>query len=393
MDSECGDEFHHFATDAIHAGYKPSDSQSKAVIPSICLSTVFKLDEPQTGTEFVYSRTHNPSRKILEQALAAIEGAKHAFCFASGLGAATTMTYLLQSGDNIVCASNIYGGTFCLLSEMLPRFGVQTTFVDFTKMESLVAALKDKKPKMVWFEIVTNPTLHIIDARAVIKSTRDIVPEAIIIVDNTFLTPYYSKPLDLGADLVLHSLTKYINGHSDVVMGSLALNDDSMAKKFRRFQNNLGIIPSPFDCYQVNRGLKTLHIRMKQHDKNALVVAEFLEKHPKIERVLYPGLESHPQHHLARTLMKGYGGVISFYVKGDYQHTRRFLKSLKVITLAFSLGSFESLAEFPATMTHSTMSQEERLKIDITDNLVRLSVGLESAEDIIADLDEALKTK
>ncbi|XP_071119263.1 cystathionine gamma-lyase-like [Haliotis cracherodii] len=388
---EFGEGFDSFSTDAIHTGVDPMQWSHRAVVPPITLATTYQIAEPTRGARFYYTRGNNPSRSCLEECLAALEGAKSAYCFASGMAATMTATHLLTSGDNVLCSADVYGGTFRYFKYCAVKMGISTTFVDFLDLDKLEAAL-DCKPKMVWFEEVTNPTLKITDMEAVVAVVRKKVPDALICVDNTFLTPYLLRPLDLGVDIVMHSITKYMNGHSDVLMGSLATNDANIAQQIKFFQMALGAVPSPFDCFMVQRGLKTLAIRLREHCSNAKVVAEYLENHPLIDKVLYPGLASHSQYSLAKRILRDNGGMVSFYVKGSGEQTKTFLKNLKIISLGFSLGGYESLAELPCTMTHGLMTDEARDAIGITNTLVRLSVGLENPTDLTGDLDSALKT-
>ncbi|XP_067678296.1 cystathionine gamma-lyase-like [Haliotis asinina] len=390
-ESEESGSLHSFNTEAIHAGVDPMQWSHRAVVPPITLATTFRIEEPTRGAKFYYSRGNNPNRSCLQECLAALEGAKSAYCFSSGMAATMTAAHLLTSGDNVVCSADVYGGTFRYFKYCAVKMGIKTTFVDFFDLAKLEKAL-DCKPKMVWFEVVTNPTLKMTDIEGVVALVREKVPDALICVDNTFLTPYLLKPLDYGVDIVMHSITKYMNGHSDVLMGSLATNDEKIADQLKFFQMALGAVPSPFDCYMVQRGLKTLAIRLRQHCSNAQAVAEFLEGHPLIDKVLYPGLPSYSQPGLANRLLKEYGGMVSFYVKGSGEETRTFLKNLKIISLGFSLGGYESLAELPSTMTHSQLSDEAKDAIGVTNTLVRLSVGLEDPTDLSKDLDRALRT-
>ncbi|KAJ1950513.1 cystathionine gamma-lyase cys3, partial [Linderina pennispora] len=290
-------------------------------------------------------------------------------------------------GSHVISVNDVYGGTHRYLNKVAGSLGVETTFVDLADAENLRDAVRENT-KMVWIETPTNPTLRLVDIVAVSAIAHE--AGLYVVVDNTFLSPYFQNPLDLGADLVVHSATKYINGHSDVVMGVAATNDDALASKIRFLQNAIGAVPSPFDCYQAHRGIKTLHLRMRQHAENAQRVAEFLEQSPYVDSVVYPGLQSHPQHELAKRQMRGFGGMLSFRIKGDTNTADRFLQRTALITLAESLGGVESLAELPARMTHAGLSPEERNELGITDNLVRLSVGVEDGDDLLADIAQAL---
>ncbi|XP_012134602.1 cystathionine gamma-lyase isoform X2 [Megachile rotundata] len=376
-----------FATKAIHAGQDPLQWNHCAIIPPISMSTTYRQDGPGEHRGFDYSRSGNPTRKVLETCLAALDNGKHGFTFASGLGATTVISSLLKSGDHLVSCDDIYGGTNRYFQHCLVTNDVSITFIDMTNPNNIIEHIKPNT-KMVWLETPTNPLLKLVDIKAVAEILRHKNPEIILVVDNTFLTSYYQKPLELGADIVVYSLTKYMNGHSDVIMGAAITNRDDIATRLRFLQNAMGIVPSPFDCFLVNRSLKTLEIRMQKHMKNGLAVAKFLETHPCVKQVIHPYLPSHPQHELALKQTSGYSGMISVYIKGD---STKFLKALKVFTLAESLGGFESLAELPCVMTHASISEETRIALGITEQLVRLSIGLETEQDLLDDLDQALK--
>jgi len=377
-----------FATKAIHVGQEPEQWNSNAVVPPITLSTTFKQEAPAKHKGYEYARSGNPSRSVLEACLASLDDAKYALCFASGLGATTALVHLLNAGDHMISVDDVYGGTYRYFNKAAACMNLETTFVDATEPSNLEKAIRPNT-KLVWLESPTNPLLKVIDIKEIaeIAHKRDIL----LAVDNTFLTPYFQRPLNLGADVVVYSLTKYMNGHSDVVMGAVTTNSEDIHTRLRFLQNALGIVPSPFDCYLVNRSLKTLHIRMREHMKNSLEVARYLEKHPLVEKVIHPGLPSHPQHELAKRQCYGHSGVFSIYIKGGLNESSEFLKALKLFSLAESLGGYESLAELPSLMTHASIPREEREKTGITDNLVRLSVGLETSEDLIVDVEQALK--
>ncbi|CAK1602242.1 unnamed protein product [Parnassius mnemosyne] len=379
-----------FATLAIHAGQDPEKWNSAAVVPPIVTSTTFKQPAPAEHTGFEYGRSGNPTRNTLEECLAALDGGKHALTFASGLGATTTVISLLSSGDHIVSCDDVYGGTNRLFRKVLERLNVETTFTDFTNPEDIKDAIKENT-KMIWIETPTNPLLKIVDIAAIVAIAKS-CGNILVVVDNTFLTPYLQRPLDFGADIVLYSLTKYMNGHSDVIMGATVVNDDTLEEKLRFLQNAMGVVPSPIDCYLVNRSLKTLALRMEQHLKSSYIIAKWLENHPKVTEVLHPGLLSHPQHEIAKKQMSGHSGVFSFKHSGGLEESRKFLSSLKVFILAESLGGYESLAELPSVMTHASVPEKQRAELGITDSLIRLSVGLEDTEDLIEDLDQAFKT-
>lgn len=378
-----------FATAAIHGGNDPEKWNCRAVVPGIFTSTTYKQDAPAEHRGYEYARSNNPTRECAEECLAAVEGAKHCLTFSSGLGATTVIASLLDAGDHIVAMDDLYGGTFRYFSKVHTRMGVKITFVD-ARDPSKVEAAMQPNTKMVWIETPTNPLLKIADIQAISKVVHS-KPNVILVVDNTFSTCYNQKPLLLGADIVMYSLTKYMNGHSDVIMGSALTNDDELHKNLRFLQNAMGVIPAPFECSQLNRSLKTLAVRMQQHMKSGLIVGQFLEKHPLVEKVIHPGLPSHPQHDLVKKQCYGVSGMLSFYLKGGLSESRKFLSSLKVFTLAESLGGYESLAELPSVMTHASVPPEQRAELGITDNLIRLSVGLEDPEDLLADLDQALK--
>ncbi|XP_069127831.1 cystathionine gamma-lyase-like [Argopecten irradians] len=382
--------FEHFATDALHAGQEPEQWKCKAVVPMISMSTTFKQEGPGQHCGYEYSRSGNPTRTCLEKCIAALEGAKHGMVFASGLATTTAITHLLKQGDHIVSMNDLYGGTNRYFKKVASRMGIETTFVDCTVPKNVATAIKPNT-KMVWMETPTNPTMQLVDIEAVVNVVRATNQDIFVVVDNTFMSSFFQRPLSLGADIVMHSLTKYMNGHSDSVMGALATNSDKHSQELRFLQNAFGPIPSPFDCFLVNRGLKTLHVRMKEHMRNGLAVAKFLESHQCVERVIHPGLPSHPQHELAKRQMRGFSGMVSFYIKGGLDQASTFLKNLKVFTLAESLGGFESLAELPSVMTHASVPIEERDQLGISDNLIRLSVGIEDEADLLADLDQALK--
>jgi len=376
-----------FATKCIHAG-QPPDAQTGAVTVPISLATTFVQKSPGQHQGYEYSRSGNPTRTAFEALVAACENGKYGLAFASGLAATTTITNMFKSGDHIISSDDVYGGTNRYFNRVaLPSMGITCSLVDFNKEGAIEAAIK-KETKMIWMETPTNPTLKISD----IKQAAGIAKKhnLILVVDNTFMSPYFQKPLDLGADIVVHSVTKYLNGHSDVVMGVLATNNPDLFKQLKFFQNSIGAVPSPFDCYNAMRGMKTLPIRMREHAKNAQVVAEYLEKHPAVEKVTYPGLPSHPQHELAKKQMTGFGGMITFFLKGGLNESRAFLENLKLFALAESLGAVESLAEHPAIMTHASVPPDQRAKLGISDTMCRLSVGIEDIEDIMADLKHAL---
>ncbi|MDA4125665.1 MAG: PLP-dependent aspartate aminotransferase family protein [Thaumarchaeota archaeon] len=378
-----------FGTRAVHAGEEPDLSKSGDVVSPIHLSSTFArriVEKPTGGLE--YSRTGNPTRLALERRLASLEGAKHALAFSSGMAAeATLLLSVLKKGDRVVAGDDLYGGTVRIFETTLRKFGVSFTYVDTRNLEAVKHAL-ERRPAIAWLESPTNPLMHLCDIRSIAKAASRV--GAITVVDNTFASPFLQNPLSLGADVVVHSTTKYIGGHSDVVGGALMMSDDELFQSVKFNQNAIGAVPSPFDCFLVLRGSKTLHLRMQRHSENAQKVAEFLSHHRKFSAVHYPGLKDHPQFGLAKRQMKMPGGMLSAEMKGGMPEVRRFLKELNVFALAESLGGVESLVDHPATMTHASLSSERRKRLGIGDGLVRFSVGIEDAEDLIADLKGAL---
>jgi cystathionine beta-lyase/cystathionine gamma-synthase len=373
-------------TVAIHGGQHP-DPIHGAVMEPIVLSSTFAQPEPGKPLRFDYSRSGNPTRAALEAALAALEGGDRAFAFASGCGAATTLLNTLRPGDQVLCGDDVYGGTYRLFTQVMRPLGIEATFVDLRAPENLVAAL-DPRTKLIWLETPTNPMLKLVDIAAIAALAQ---PRGIpVVVDNTFASPVLQRPLALGATAVLHSTTKYINGHSDVVGGAIITSDGPLAQRLAYLQNAIGAVPSPMDCYLVLRGLKTLPVRMQRHGESALVLAQRLEGDRRVRKVHYPHLPSHPQHALAKKQMAAPGGMISLELDGGLEQSRRFLKALRVFTLAESLGGVESLAEHPAIMTHASIPADVRRGLGISDSLVRLSVGLEHVEDLWDDLSGAL---
>ncbi|ERL86281.1 cystathionine gamma-lyase [Dendroctonus ponderosae] len=375
-----------FATAAIHHAQEPEKWDSMAVVTPIVTSTTFKQFGPAEFKKYEYGRSGNPTREVLEHVLAKLDGGKFGLAFSSGLGVTTAVLGLLNAGDHIISGSDVYGGTNRLFSKVATKFGIEISLLDFTDLANVESHIK-ANTKLIWTETPTNPTMQVVDLRAVSSIAKK--HNLILIVDNTFLTPYLFRPLSFGADIVTYSLTKYMNGHSDVVMGALVTSNQDLYDKLKFLQNSMGIVPSPFDCYQVNRGLKTLALRMEQHKKNALVIAKYLESHPKVEKVLHPGLPSHPQHDLFKRQTSGHSGTFSFYLKGDLSSAKKFLTAVKLFTLAESLGGYESLIELPSVMTHASVPPEQRAVLGITDSLIRLSVGIEDIEDLVADLEQA----
>jgi len=371
---------------AIHAGQAP-DPVHGAVMQPIVLSSTFAQDEPGKPKRFEYSRSGNPTREALESCIAALESGRFGFAFGSGSAAAFTLLHTLTPGDHVISGDDVYGGTYRLFDKVLHPFGVTTSFMHLGTAESIDAAVTPAT-RMIWLETPTNPLLKLFDIKAVAEVAR--ARGLVLVVDNTFASPILQRPLALGAHVVLHSTTKYINGHSDVVGGALVTDDPALAERIRFLQNAIGAVPSPMDCYLVLRGLKTLPVRMRQHVLTASELARRLECHSGVQRVLYPGLASHPDHELGLRQMAAGGGIISFEVRGGLERARRFSSALRLFALAESLGGVESLADLPALMTHASIPREIRTRTGISDALVRLSVGLEGIEDLWADLDQAL---
>ncbi len=375
-----------FETRAIHAGQGP-DPTTGAVMTPLYLSSTFAQSEPGKHQGFDYSRSGNPTRLAFETCVANLEGARYGYAMASGCVGATTIMHLLSSGDHVVACDDMYGGTFRLFDKVFARSGITFSYVDLTDANALESALQPST-KLLWLETPTNPLLKIMDISALAETAH--AQGVRVAVDNTFMSPYFQRPLALGADMVLHSTTKYINGHSDLVGGVVITDDDELAEQLGFLANALGGVQSTFDSYLCLRSLKTLAVRMREHEANALQIASFLEAHRCVDRVIYPGLPSHPQHDLAARQMSGYGGMLAVYLKGDLETARRVLGSVELFTLAESLGGVESLIEHPAIMTHASVDEAQRRAIGIDDTLLRISVGIESVADLIDDLDRAL---
>jgi cystathionine beta-lyase/cystathionine gamma-synthase len=373
---------------AVHAG-QPPDPVSGAVMQPIVLASTFAQSGPGEHKGFEYGRSGNPTRNALEACVAALEGATHGFAFASGLGASTTLLHTLSPGDHVLSGDDVYGGTFRLLDKVMKPKGLASSFVDMTDLRAVDEAMQPAT-KLVWIETPTNPMLKIFDIAGIAEIARR--RGARLVVDNTFATPILQSPLALGAAVVVHSTTKYMNGHSDVVGGAVATSDDAFAEQLRFLQNAIGAVPSPFDCYMVLRGLKTLGVRVRQASASAASIAEKLAAHPSVERVHFPGLATHPGHALAARQMRGFGAMISFVVKGGLPAARRFLERLEIFACAESLGGVESLAEHPAIMTHASVPEAQRRELGIDDGLIRLSVGIEDGADLWADVERGLAT-
>ena len=378
-----------FSTRAIHAGQEPDPTTGAVMVPIYQTST-YAQEALGKNKGYEYARTHNRTRAALEANLAALEGARHGLCFGSGLAATTTLLMTLSAGDHVVAGNNLYGGTYRLMEKVMRRLGIAFTFVGASDPDGVERAFQPAT-RMLVVETPTNPMMQLTDIAAVSERARK--RGITVAVDNTFMTPFFQRPLELGAGVVLHSVTKYLNGHSDMLGGALVTSDDKLAEQLRFLQNAVGAVPGPMDCWLALRGTKTLAVRMERHEQNARVLAEYLSKHSGVTRVLYPGLSSHPQHELARRQASGFGGMISF-VPGDgsLEAGRRVFDRFKLFTRAESLGGVESLVCHPASMTHASVPREDRLAIGFADGLLRLSVGIEDVEDLRADLEHALQS-
>jgi len=376
-----------FDTLAIHAGQSP-DPTTGAIMTPVYMTSTYVQAGPGEHKGYEYSRTQNPTRHALERCLAALEGAQFGAAFASGCAGSDMLMHMLDAGDHVVCSDDVYGGTFRLFDKVFRRQGISYSFVDLSNAANLEPAITPRT-RAVWVETPTNPMLKLIDLAKVAEVAKK--KGILSICDNTFMTPFFQRPLDLGFDVVAHSTTKYLNGHSDCVGGFVATSRKDVAERMYFLQNAVGGVASPMDSFLVLRGVKTLPVRMQRHAENAAKVAEFLLGHPKVEKVTYPGLRSHPQHELAKRQMKGFGGMMTFVIKGGLEAARRFLKTVHIFACAESLGGVESLIEHPAIMTHASVPKEMREKLGISDGLIRLSVGIEDAQDLLDDLGQALK--
>ncbi|MGC8595684.1 MAG: cystathionine gamma-synthase [Candidatus Kryptoniota bacterium] len=377
-----------FGTIAIHAGQEP-DPTTGAIMTPIYQTSTFVQSEPTVHKGYDYSRAGNPTRTALEKNLAALEGGKYGIAFSSGMGAIDAVTKLLRAGDHIIAGNDLYGGTYRLFTKVFEQFGLSFDFVDMTDARNVKDAIQ-KDTRMIWIETPTNPLLRIVDIEQVAEIARK--SHALSVVDNTFATPYLQNPLALGADIVVHSATKYIGGHSDLILGAVMTNNDTIAEKLYFIQKSSGAVPGPFDSFLALRGTKTLHLRMDRHCENARRVADFLKDHPKVKHVNYPGLKEHPNHSVAVKQMRNFGGMVSFTLKdGNMEKAKRITTLTKIFSLAESLGGVESLIEHPATMTHSSLPEEVRLRSGLEDTLIRLSVGVEDGDDLIDDLKQALE--
>lgn len=375
-----------FETRAIHAGQEP-DPSTGAIMTPVYLSSTYVQSSPGVHKGYDYSRAGNPTRTAYEKCLANLESGKHGLAFASGCAAATTLAHLLKQGDHLICFDDVYGGTFRLFDKVIRNNGVEFTFTDLSNTAKLEQAIKPNT-KMIWIETPTNPLLKLADISAISKIAKS--RGILTVVDNTFMSPYFQRPLELGADIVVHSTTKFVNGHSDIIGGAVVLNRDDIAEKLFFLQKSMGAVPGNFDSYLCMRSLKTLSVRMEAHQKNAITISKMLQSHKKVERVVYPGLESHPQHALAKKQMSGFGGMITFFIKGGLPSAQALLENVKVFALAESLGGVESLIEHPGIMTHASVPPEQRKALGIEDSLIRISAGIESTQDLLRDLENAL---
>jgi cystathionine beta-lyase len=376
-----------FGTKALHAGIEP-DPTTGAIMTPIYQTSTYVQKSLGDHSGYQYSRTHNPTRTALQNNIAALENGKHGLCFSSGLGAIDAVVKLFRPGDEIISTNDLYGGTYRLFTKVYEKFGIKFHFVSMNDVNAVESKINENT-KMIWVETPTNPMMNIIDLEAMGKLSKK--HRVLLAVDNTFASPYLQNPLDFGADIVMHSVTKYLGGHSDVVMGALVVNDDQIAADLAFLQNSCGAVPGPQDCFLVLRGIKTLHLRMERHSQNGKTIAFYLKNHPKVDKIYWPGFEDHPNHDIAMKQMRDFGGMISFTLIGNkVENAITVLESFKLFSLAESLGGVESLCGHPATMTHASMPKEEREKVGIVDSLIRLSVGVEDAEDLKNDLAHAL---
>jgi len=376
-----------FATKALHAGIEP-DPSTGAIMTPIYQTSTYVQASPGQNKGYAYARGKNPTRSALEKNIAALENAKHGLCFSSGMGATDAVIKLLRPGDEVVTGNDLYGGSYRMFTKVFEPFGIKFHFIDLTDAENINNYI-NANTKLIWIETPTNPTMQIVDISACARIAK--ANNIILAVDNTFASPYLQNPIDLGADIVMHSVTKYLGGHSDVVMGALLTNDDSIYERLAFIHNSCGATPGPMDSFLVIRGIKTLHLRMERHCQNGEIIAHFLRSHPRVEKVYWPGFTDHPNHDIAKKQMRGYGGMISFVLKdAGLEETFKFASSFQVFSLAESLGGVESLINHPATMTHASIPKQERENAGVVDALLRLSVGVEDIEDLLEDLKQAL---
>lgn len=376
-----------FNTKVIHAGVEP-DPATGAIMTPIYQTSTYVQDEIGKHKGYEYSRTGNPTRSALESSIAHIENGKYGACFGSGLAAIDCVIKMLNPGDEVISTNDLYGGSYRIFRTIFEKYGIKFHFVDMLNINNVKDKINDNT-KLIWIETPTNPMMNIIDIKAIVQLVNH--SDVMVGVDNTFATPYLQKPLDLGADIVMHSVTKFLGGHSDIVMGALATKSDEIAEEMYRIQNSSGAVCGPMDSFLVLRGIKTLHLRVQRHSENGKVIAEFLQSHPIVDRVYWPGFETHPNHDVARSQMSGFGGMVSFTLKGNsLDKAKEVVSKTRLFTLAESLGGVESLIGHPSTMTHASIPREERLKSGVKDSLIRLSVGVEDAEDLVKDLENAL---
>jgi cystathionine gamma-lyase len=377
-----------FGTKAIHAGVEP-DPSTGAIMTPIFQTSTYVQKSPGDHKGYEYGRTQNPTRDALQKNLAALENGKHGLCFSSGMGAIDAVVKLLNPGDEVISTNDLYGGTYRIFTKVFERYGIKFHFISMENPNDIETYI-NQNTKLIWAETPTNPMMNIIDVEEIGKIAKK--HKILFAVDNTFATPFLQNPLDMGADIVMHSVTKYLAGHSDTVMGALIVKDDELANKLAFLQNACGATPGPQDCFLVLRGIKTLHIRMERHCQNGAKIAHFLKSHPKVDKVYWPGFESHPNHAIAKKQMRDFGGMISFVIKGDkLEDAMKVLENMHYFSLAESLGGVESLCGHPSTMTHASIPKAEREKVGLVDSLIRLSVGIEDVEDLIEDLKQALE--
>jgi len=377
-----------FGTIAIHAGVEP-DPTTGAIMTPVYQTSTYVQPSPAKHKGYAYARGANPTRTALQKSIAALENGKFGICFSSGMGATDTVIKLLKPGDEVITSNDLYGGSFRMFTKVYEKYGIKFHFVDLTNAAN-AAPLVNAKTKLFWLETPSNPLMRIIDIRSLVAMAKK--NGSLVAVDNTFASPFLQNPLDLGADIVMHSVTKYLSGHSDVIMGALVVNDEKLRDELAFITNSCGAVPGPQDCFLVLRGIKTLHLRMQRHCQNGKQVAEFLRSHPKVGKVYWPGFSDHPNHEIAKKQMRDFGGMMSFELKGDnLEHAIKLMESVKIFSLAESLGGVESLINHPASMTHASIPKAERMKNGLSDTLIRLSVGVEDIEDIIGDLSQALE--
>ncbi len=376
-----------FGTKAVHAGVSP-DPSTGAIMTPIYQTSTYVQEEPAKHKGFAYARGANPTRNSLQKSIAALENGKFSLCFSSGMGATDAVIKLLNPGDEVITSNDLYGGSYRMFKRVFERFGIRFHFIDLTNASNIEAYI-NAKTKLIWLETPSNPLMNIIDIKACVDIAKK--KNIIVAVDNTFASPYLQNPLDIGADIVMHSVTKYLSGHSDVIMGALITNDEKLHQELAFIHNSCGAVPGPQDSFLVLRGIKTLHLRMERHCLNGRKIAEFLQAHPKVGKVYWPGFADHPNHDIAKKQMRDFGGMLSFTLKNDsLEKAFTLMKSVELFALAESLGGVESLVNHPASMTHASIPKEERIKNGLVDSLIRLSIGVEDAEDLIADLDQAL---